>query len=87
MSEAKPSQPPPLPQQPDRRQSKFSRVKWFLVVIGSSVILFVAGIALAFQGQYELANFLLIGSFALLVSGRLIWRLVGLFKSIPQKKP
>ena len=87
MSEVEPPELPSPPQQLDGKKSKFSRIKWLLVLIGLSVILFVAGTVLAFQGQYELATFLLIGSFALLVFGRLTWRLVGLFKAGPKKKP
>ena len=87
MSEVEPPELPSPPQQLDGKKSKFSRIKWLLVLIGLSVILFVAGTVLAFLGQYELATSLLIGSFTLLVFGRLIWRLVGLFKTHPKKNP
>ena len=87
MSKVEPPELPSPPQQLDGKKSKFSRIKWLLVLIGLSVMLFVAGTVLAFQGQYELGTSLLTGSFALLVFGRLIWRLVGLFKTIPKKNP
>ena len=87
MSKVEPPELPSPPQQPVGKKPKFSRIKWFLMMISVSVMLFVAGTVLAFQGQYELGTSLLIGSFALLVFGRLIWRLVGLFKTIPKKNP
>ena len=87
MSKVEPPELPSPSQQLNGKKSKFSRIKWLLVLIGLSVMLFLAGTVLAFQGQYELGTSLLIGSFALLVFGRLIWRLVGIFKTIPKKNP
>ena len=87
MSKVEPPELPSPPQQPDGKKSNFSRIKWLLMIVGLSVILFAAGTVLAFQGQYELATSLFIGSIALLVFGRLIWRLVGLFKTNRKKNP